>query len=364
MKITDIIFHDLDYEVKRRYRNCCSPWIGNRPASIVEVLTDNGLVGWGEGGGGLSPGEIEMYALGRSPFDYEVIYDGLSRGGRQGSRACGVEIALWDLMGKALDKPVHQLLGGARRTSVTAYASGFFQLEGLDHVPSVVDEAKRCRDAGFRALKLRIGFGREIDEQLVGLVREAVGDDVGIAGDVNRGYDAPTAIDVGRRLVQYDLLWYEEPIDDDFVDGYLEVKQALPLRISGAEGLSGLRSFREIIQRRAVDVIQPDISRAGGFTEGRRISALAYANHVGVMPHMFGTVVRLAATLQWIATLPEDPAGLHPLPCYLELDVMENGLRTDLSPTAFDLQDGEVIIPEGPGLGLEIDREALRRFAR
>ena len=364
MKITQVIFHALNYTVKRRYRNCCSPWIESRPASVVEVRTDNGLVGWGEGGGVLSSTEVEDHVIGRSPFDYEVIYDNLSHGGTRSSQACGVEIALWDLMGKALDKPVHQLLGGARRSSVTAYASGFFELEGLDHVPSVVDEAKRCRDAGFRALKLRIGFGREIDEQLVGSVREAVGDDVGIAGDVNRGYDVPTAIDVGKRLVPYDLLWYEEPIDDDFVDGYLEVKQALPLRISGAEGLSGLRSFREIVQRRAVDVIQPDISRAGGFTEGRRISALAHANHVQVMPHMFGTVIRLAATLQWLATLPEDPAGLHALPCYLEMDVMENELRTDLSPTPFILEDGQVRIPEGPGLGLEMTPEALARYGQ
>jgi D-galactarolactone cycloisomerase len=364
MKITDVIFHHLDYQVKRRYRNCCSPWISNRPATLVEVKTDNGLVGWGEGGGAPTPTEIEGHVIGRSPFDYEVIYDSLSQGGKRSSQVCGVEMALWDLMGKALDMPAHQLLGGARRSSVTAYASGFFQMEGLDHVESVVEEAKRCCDAGFRALKLRIGFGREMDERLMSSVRSAVGNDVGIAGDVNLGYDVPTAIDVGQRLIPYDLLWYEEPIDGGDVDGYCEIKQALPVCITGAESLSGLRSFGEMVQRRAVDVIQPDISRAGGFTEGRRISALAYANHVRVMPHMFGTVIRMAATLQWLATLPEDPTGLHALPCYLEMDVMENGLRTDLSRTAFELLDGEVKIPEGPGLGVEIDRDALRRYTR
>ena len=364
MKITEVIFHNLSYEVKRRYRNCCSPWIENRPASVVEVRTDNGLVGWGEGGGALSRAEIEAHVLGKSPFDYEVIYDGLSRNGMRASAACGVEIAVWDLMGKAVDQPIYQLLGGARRKSVTAYASGFFELDGLDHLPSLVEEARRCRDAGFRAVKLRIGFGREQDERIVASVREVIGDDVGLAVDVNWGYDVPTAIDVGRRLAAYDLLWYEEPIDGGDVDGYCEIKQALPVRIAGAESLSGLRSFREMIQRRAVDVIQPDISRAGGFTEGRRICALASANHVPVMPHMFGSVIRLAATLQWLVTLPEEPTGLHPLPCYLEMDVMENGLRTDLSTTSFDLEDGEVRIPERPGLGVEIDVDALRRYAR
>ena len=360
MKITDVIFHDLNYRVKRRYRNCCSPWIDSRPASVVEVRTDNGLVGWGEGSGALSREAIETHVIGKSPFDYEVIFEALG----QVRLACGVEIALWDLMGKALDMPVYQLLGGSRRSSVTAYASGFFQLEGGDHVEAVVEEAHRCVGEGFRALKLRIGFGREMDERLVSSVREAVGDGVGVAGDVNLGYDVATAIEVGLKLVPYDLLWYEEPTVGDDLDGYCEIKQALPLCVTGAEGLVGLRAFREIVQRRAVDVIQPDISRAGGFTEGRRIAALASAHRVGVMPHMFGTVIRLAATLQWLATLPEDPGGIHPTPCYLEMDVMENGLRTDLSPTRFDVEEGIVRIPDGPGLGVEIDPEALRRYAR
>ena len=128
------------------------------------------------------------------------------------------------------------------------------------------------------------------------------------------------------------------------------------MRIAGAEGLSGLRSFREIVQRRAVDIIRPYISRAGGFMEGRRICALAAANHVRVIPHMFGTVVRLAATL------PDDLVALNPFPSYLELDVMENGLRSDLSPRSFELDDGMVKIPDRPGLGVEIDGEALRRY--
>ena len=362
MKITDVITHNLAYQVKHPYRNCCSGWVHLRPATLVEVRSDNGLVGWGEGGQAPDRDDIETYAIGQNPFDYEVIYDNLSRSGRSASSACGVEIALWDLMGKALDQPVYQLLGGARRDRVTAYASGFFELKGVDHVQSLVAEARRCRDAGFRAIKMRIGFGPEQDERIVAAVREAIGDDIGLAADVNLGYDVPTAIAAGLRLAAYDLMWYEEPTAAEDLDGYCEIKQALPMRIAGAEGLSGLRSFREIVQRRAVDIIQPDISRAGGFTEGRRICALAAANHVRVIPHMFGTVVRLAATLQWLATLPDDPVALNPFPCYLELDVMENGLRSDLSPTPFELEEGMVKIPERPGLGVEIDAEALRRY--
>jgi D-galactarolactone cycloisomerase len=367
MKISEVLTHDLVYPVKHPYRNCCSDWIHARPATLVEVKTDNGLVGWGEGDGNPSLSDIEKHVIGQNPFDYEVIYDGLSNNGRN-ANACGIEMALWDLMGKALDMPVYQLLGGARRKGVTAYASGFFKLQDADHVQSLADEARRCRDAGFQAVKMRIGFGGDQDERIVGAVREAIGEDIGLATDVNLGYDVQTAIEVGHRLAPYDLLWYEEPIAADQLDGYYEIRQELSVPIAGAEGLTGLRAFRDIVQSDAVDIIQPDISRAGGFSEGRRICALASANDVRVIPHMFGSAVRLAATLQWLATIPDDPATDDPatadsLPCYLELDVMENGLRTDLSITPFDLEDGMVTISDRPGLGIEIDREALREYS-
>ena len=181
MKITDLIIHNLAYQAKHPYRNCCSEWVHIRPATLVELRTDNGLVGWGEGGQAPVRSHIENYIIGQNLFDYEVIYDDLSRKGRNSTAACGVEIALWDLMGKALDQPVYQLLGGARRDRVTAYASGFFELRGVDHVQSLVAEARRCRDAGFRAIKMRIGFGIEQDERIVAAVREVIGDDIGLA---------------------------------------------------------------------------------------------------------------------------------------------------------------------------------------
>ena len=360
MRISKVTVHCLVSPVTIPYRNCCCEWIRSRPATLVEVRTDNGLVGWGEGDGP-SDVDVEAFVLGKSPFDYEVIYDSLSRNGCNASQACGIEMALWDLMGKELDMPVYQLLGGARRTNVPAYASGFFQREGLNHLADVVEEASRCRNAGFQAVKLRTGFGGDMDERIVADVREVIGPEVQLAIDVNTGYDVSTAVEVGRRLEKYDLLWYEEPIDAEDLDGYCEIKEALSLRIAGAESLSGLRSFTEIVQRGAVDLIQPDISRAGGFTEGRRICALAVAHDVRVIPHMFGSVVRLAATLQWLATIPE-PAAPRSFPLYLELDVMENHLRTDLARTNFELEDGIMIIPDCPGLGVEIDEEALRRY--
>ena len=361
MKITEVITHELSYPVERPYRNCVSEWIRARDATLFEVRTDDGLVGWGEGEPP-SRADIETRVIGRDPFDCEAIFDSLSRDGRGVATACGVEIALWDLFGKSRGQPIHELLGGSRRDRVAAYASGFFQRQGVDHIESVMEEARLCRDEGFLALKLRLGFGPEQDERLVAAVRETIGDEAGLAADINLGYDVPTAIEAGSRLAAYDLLWYEEPVAADDLEGYRAIRRALPMPIAGAESLSGLESFREIIEAGAVDIIQPDISRAGGFTEGRRICELASANGVHVIPHMFGTVVRLAATLQWLAAIPDDPRSA--LPCYLELDVTENGLRTDLSPTSFELEDGTMAIPNRPGLGVEIDEAALHRYTR
>ena len=147
------------------------------------------------------------------------------------------------------------------------------------------------------------------------------------------------------------------------VNGYGMIKHALPtLRLAGAEGLEGTRSFRDLCQSRVIDVIQPDISIAGGFTEMKRVAALADAHHIRIIPHMWGGNVRLAATLHYQATMrPDLPAALNPFPCYCEYDMTENGLRTQLG-TTFPMEDGWVKIPEGPGLGVEVNREALERF--
>lgn len=362
MQIKEVNVYNLSYPTKKPYANSNS-YNRARRVTVVEVVTDSGLVGWGEGSGAPARGDLEQYAIGKSPFDYEVIYDDLSRGGRNARSACGVEIALWDLMGKALEQPVWQLLGGKRRDRVTAYASGLFKPETGDHAKALAEEAKGYRDQGFTAVKMKMGFGPAEDERLVAAVRGAIGDDVALAIDANCAYEPATAIESGKRTSAYDLLWYEEPISPQDTAGYGVIKQALPtVRLAGAEGLAGCRAFRDLVRARVLDVIQPDISIAGGFTEMKRIAALADADHVRVIPHMWGGCVRLAATLHYQATMPDIPAPLNPFPCYCEYDMTENGLRTELG-TRFPMVDGWVAIPDGPGLGVEIDREVLARYA-
>jgi D-galactarolactone cycloisomerase len=300
--------------------------------------------------------------VGRSPFDYGAIWQALSNSGVSPRAISGVDIALWDLMGKVLEMPVYQLLGGKVRDKIPAYASGLFCKDRPNVTQALVDEAKGYVDLGFPAVKMKIGFGEVYDVVNVTAVRQAIGDDVLFAVDANCGYDVGTAIDVGRKIAHNDLFWYEEPLPTDDVDGYLEVKRAMPMRIAGAEALAGRWAFRELIQQRALDIVQPDISIAGGFTECRNIAAMASANYVRVLPHMWGGHIRLAATVHWQATIPDAPDVLNPIPSLFEYDMTENGLRTELAVNPIQAVDGELPVPDAPGLGIEIDREVLERY--
>lgn len=359
MRITEVITHRLACPVPRPFRACPTDWIRERTATIVEVRTDDGLTGWGEGDGTLTRESTDSLLVGKSPFDREEIWDSLTALGKNIPAASGIDIALWDLAGKSEGKPVCELLGSTLRDTVTAYASGFFQPQGEDHLRHVAEEARRCRDR-FTAVKVRIGFGPELDERLVAAVRNAVGSEVRLAVDATQGYDLPKAVEAGSRLAAYDIVWFEEPLPAEDLDGYRKLRNAQPIPVAGAEGRSGLGSFREVVESGAMEIIQPDIGRAGGFTEGMRICELAGANRVHLIPHMFGSVVRLAATLHWLAAVREDPRG--ELPPFLELDVTANGLRTGLSPTRFEVEDGFLRVPDRPGLGVEIDADALRMY--
>ena len=363
MKITDVRTYHLVYPLEEPFANALV-WSRTRSAGVVEITTDAGHTGWGEG---LSIGDGEALRaalIGREPFDTEVIWQELySHGWGDVATISAVDIALWDIVGKALDLPVYRLLGGAFRDNVPAYASGLFCKDRPDLAGALTDEARGYVDAGFAAVKMKIGFGADNDVPNVRAVREAIGEGVQLAVDANCGYDVGSAIDVGRRIAPYDLLWYEEPVTTDDVAGYREIRQALGLRVAGGEMLRGRWAFKDLVQGRGLDIVQPDISIAGGFTECRKIAAMASANHVCVLPHMWGTAIRLAATLHWQATLPPEPDSLNPFPSLYEFDMTENRLRTELAKDSIRAVEGRVPVPQGPGLGIEIDRDVLAKYA-
>ena len=363
MKITQVNVYDLRYPLVEPFANS-RVWTKVRTAGVVEIVTDADITGWGEGLHAPDRAAVEAVLIGRDPFDVEVIWQDLyARGWGDIAAMSAVDIALWDVMGKALDMPVYRLLGGAFRDRIPAYASGLFKKEKPDVTGALMDEAKGYVDQGFPAVKMKIGFGEAYDVVNVAAVRKAIGDSVLLAVDANCGYDVATAIDVGQKILENDLFWFEEPISTDDVDGYVEIRRALKVRIAGGEMLCGRLAFRDLIQKRGVDVVQPDISVAGGFTECRKIAAMASANHVRLLPHMWGSSIRLAATIHWQATIPDAPEAVHPVPSLFEFDMTENRLRTDLAREPIRAVDGYVPVLQRPGLGIEIDREVLEQYA-
>ena len=363
MKITAVRSYDLRYPLEEPFANS-QVWNKYRTAGVLEILTDAGIVGWGEGLYAPDQTSLESRLVGRDPLDIEVIWQDLyAKGWGDIAAFSAVDIALWDILGKSVELPIYKLLGGAFRDRIPAYASGLFKKDVPNNRQALMDEARGYVENGFEAVKMKIGFGQVYDTTNVAAVRSAIGEDVLLAVDANCGYDASTAIDIGNRILDNNLFWYEEPISTDNVAGYKEVRKALKVRIAGGEMLRGCHAFRDLIQDRGVDIIQPDISVAGGFSECRKIAAIAAANHVRLLPHMWGTSIRLAATIHWQATIPDSPPALNPIPSLFEFDMTENRLRTELALEPIQVVDGYVPVLQAPGLGIEINRELLEAYA-
>jgi D-galactarolactone cycloisomerase len=226
----------------------------------------------------------------------------------------------------------------------------------------LVDEAHQRVAAGFGAIKLKLGFGLDDDARLCETVRRAVGPTIRIMVDANHAYDALGAIRLGKLIEPYDIAWFEEPVPPEDLAGYREVKAALAIPIAGGEAEFTRWGFRPLITERLVDILQPDLAAAGGISETKKIADMANAFGVRVNPHVWGTAVALAASLQLIATLPHNPPGLHPIEPLLEFDQSEHPIRMAVVREPIVQKDGWVEIPGRPGLGIEIDRDALAKY--
>jgi D-galactarolactone cycloisomerase len=360
MKITRLQTYQLSYPIRRPYANS-SVWNRRRDVGVVEVTTDSGATGWGEGGHLPETSVLSQHVLGRDPFDVEALGRAVMLAGCSQAGWSGVDIALYDIMGKTVGRPVHQLLGGAVREHIPVYASGLFLYNAEHPTADLAQEAGAYAAAGFPAVKMKIGFGARVDAARVAAVRAAIGPDVLLAVDANCAYDAGTAIASTRAVAEHDIYWYEEPVPPTEIEAYVEIRRAASMQLAGGEALEGLGAFRDLVSNRALDIVQPDISIAGGFTACQKIAALTEAHGVRTLPHMWGSSIRLAATLHWHAVLPDGP-GLFPEPSLFEFDMTENALRTELAQEPFVQQGGTVAVPDAPGLGLEINRSVLAQY--
>ena len=355
-------------------------WVNRRSATLVEVTTDEGVSGWGEAfAQGLEPPQIAASVIesalapllvGTNPLDTEVLWHRMYHAtrdyGRKGSVVAAisaVDIALWDIAGRVYGRPVHQLLGGAFRSRVQVYATGFYRISGQGESGRLGEEAIAHYEAGFRAMKVKLGYGLRDDIAVMEAVRAALGSrDVTLMVDTNHAYGVADAIRLGRALEPYDLRWYEEPVVPEDLTGYGEVRRAVSMPVAGGENEHTLFGFRELFAQRCVDVAQPDIGSAGGFTACRHVAALAHANGVQVNPHVWGSAVAQAASLQLIAAVPVAHHSVFAQQPIFEYDRSSHPFRQQLVREPLEQRDGWLEVPTRPGLGIEIDRGVLERY--
>lgn len=380
MKITAVetfvVREDLGKDDQFAYSQA---WFNDRTILLLKVTTDSGLEGWGEAFG---PALIhkqtieQIYGpmiLGRDPFDTEVIwmelYNKLRDHGQKGlsiEALSAVDIALWDIKGKHADLPVYKLMGGSPRDKVMPYATGLYRRRGDDTeaiIEDIVAEARGHAAAGYRGMKIKTGFGVEYDVALVRAVRKAVGPDIVLMVDANHAYNASTAIRVGRKLEEFDITWFEEPVPPEDLDGYREVKGGINIPVAGGEAEFTRFGFTRLLGARAVDVAQPDCTVTGGISEYMKIVSLATIHNIQCYPHVWGSAVALKTGLHCCFALPDFPPSLAPSPALLEHDRTENVFREklDLNPMVMG-PDGTVSAPSEPGLGLQIDMNLVDSY--
>jgi D-galactarolactone cycloisomerase len=342
-----------------------------RETLFIKLTTDSGLVGWGEtyrlaGAESTIREVLAPMLIGHEPTPSRALHrQMLSATFENGFAVGGVDLALHDLWGKSLGVPVHALYGGAQRDVVQAYASLPGYYDDRDPEDHWVDEALGLQARGFRAMKFRIGrFSPDHEMPILGQVRDAVGADIRLMADANAAYSPGLALRAAHALHELRFKWLEEPLPQNGYRGYPELHARMPLPLAGGEGLSTRWAADDALRRGCFDIIQPDVSICGGIMECLFIGDLAQLSQVQCVPHCWAGALTLAATLHVAALLP-DPSRMPGVDApQVELDVTENPFRDEVVVgTSFQLRDGALTVPMGPGLGIDIDEAALRHYA-
>ncbi len=338
--------------------------------TLVQVSTDAGITGFGScyTSGKLIEGAMQLLwpmLVGESAVEPERVTEKLrassfwqGRGGAVEHAISGIDIALWDIMGKACNQPVSRLLGGNYRNRIKPYGSILF-----DEPDALKRTLQSTLERGFSAIKLGWRpFGRrdrKFDELLVRTAREAVGDDVELMVDAGGSeqfwpHGVKWARETAKMLADYQIVWFEEALPPDDLQGYIELTRVSAVPIAAGEVLTRRQSFLPWLGNRAVDIIQPDCTKNGGLSESRRIAWMAYDHNIQMVPHGWNTAVGLAADLQLSAAMPVARYVEYLTPCaYIE----------DLTVDPFRLDDeGYLQIPDRPGLGIEIDPDKLSKY--
>ncbi len=388
MRITEVETLELRYVMDVAMADAVH-YMPERGLLLVRVHTDEGIVGIGESaayGGSLASmsaivlNDLKPSLVGEDPFRIEKLWAKMAwRSHQRGQRGMlpmamsGVDIALWDIVGQATKTPLWKLLGGYRDTLDCYASAGFYA--GNKGVPEVAAEFAGYAERGFRFGKMKVGRNPDVfsnplhdmwasdyalatleeDVERVRAVRAAVGPEFKLAIDANNAWTPAVTLAFMERVADQDIHWLEEPVATDDVTGSAEVAHALTVPVSGYESETGLGGFRDLIERRAVDIVQPDVIWTGGITASRKVAALAEAHRLPVIPHVFSSAVAAIANMHFIAGIPNGSL--------LEFDQNPNPLRTELFEESIAPgPDGKVRLPERPGLGVTLNQATIDRY--
>ena len=344
-------------------------------ALVVRVHTDAGITGIGEVDSApmAAKGAIEgpfshttacglaQLVIGEDPFETEYLWHKMYRGNIYGGRRgvgmhamSGIDMALWDIKGKALGQPIWKLLGGGFHKTIRAYASSLFGATPRE----TGERARRFRDRGFTAVKFGwepMGRDEQTDIALVREARKGLGDDADLMIDAGLVWDAKTAIQRARAFSEQRIYWLEEPLMPDDYEGYRKLSEATEVRIAAGEEESNRQSFLQLMDQGKIDVVQVDLTRVGGFTEAMKVASLAVDRGLPVVNHGFTTYINVAAALHFLNSIPNS--------FILEFVVEEETtLRDFITRQKIEARDGYLEIPCEPGLGVELDLAAIEKY--
>ena len=385
MKITKITSHVLGYDLPETL-GYSQQYYKKRTSHIVEVETDEGVTGWGECFGpgniafankGIVEKVIQPIVLGMQALDRDVIwhkvYNLMRDHGQKGmplQALSGVDIALWDIAGKAANLPLYKMIGGAHRDKVEVY--GYGMMLRPENIKSLIsrfkEESAEIKEMGFKALKMKVGVGPKDDIKLIEAVREGIGDNFRFMVDANHGYTTHDALYVGRAMEEFSPYWFEEPVAPEDLDGYRELRAFLKVNISGGEAEFNRWGWRKLLESRGLDIAQPEVCALGGISEYLRVLALCHSHFTPVVNHVWGSAISVAVNLHLLAAMPPLPGGLFPWEPMLEFDTTHNHFIDDLLTVSLDIKNqvknnnGTVSLPNGPGLGVTPQRDFLDKF--
>ena len=372
LKITAVTTFKLLHKLQRPFGVSVSvPLNQTRSVLIVKIETDAGIVGWGEtapisGARGTIDDDLTPKLIGKNPLHYRRLWRNLWGANFGNGLAVGaVDMALNDLRGKALGLPVAGLFGGRVRDRVPVYGSTMNYIEGETPEELYPRQAAARVQEGFRALKMRLGrYSVTREARVASAVREAVGPDVRLMVDGNAAYTLRSAVQMGRVLDELNFDFFEEPLPQSpRYAGYSELRKKLPLPLAGGEAVDSRIAAKDLIDDRAVDIIQPDAALCGGIGEALFIAEMAALSGIRCIPHCWGGAISIAASVQLLSLLHDPHWGLPTDTPLLELDLSENPWRTELVNEPFHVIDGQITVPKTPGLGIEVNEDCIRKYA-